>query len=218
MYLSARMADALVWLGRYQQRLETLGKETLLCFDEVIGKNRLAGTQLFQTLGIELHYACATDFLHQACYGNHHASLFELSRQARENAIMIRDLLSDTLFGSVNSVYHGLEAQADNNQLDAYQLQQLLTEIEYFWGRLSTRLVKNRATQFILFGQMIEVIDLKMRRYGEMDTLVEDTHQLNHLGNALSDQWQDFSPINQPLAVSLMQLQGKTAQIIHYAL
>jgi uncharacterized alpha-E superfamily protein len=217
MYLSTRMADSLVWLGRYQQRLETLGKETLLCFDEVIDKNPASGQQLFQKLGVELSYTCASDFLHQACYGQHAANLLSLSQQARENAIIIRDVLSDSLFGSVNSLYHSLEAQANNAQLDAYQLTQLLTEIEYFWGRLSTRLVKNRATQFILFGQLIELIDLKMRLYGEEDSLVEDAHQLNLIGQNLSNHWQDFKPIHKPLAQSLMELGNKASSVIRYA-
>lgn len=218
MYLSTRMADSLVWLGRYQQRLETLGKETLTCFDEVIDKNPNAGIDLFAKLNIALSYPCASEFLHQACYGDHSASLFELSKQARENAIIIRDLLSDSLFGSVNSVYVGLAEQADNRQLDAYQLSQLLTEIEYFWGRISTRLVKDRASQFILFGQMIEVIDLKMRLYGKTDSLLEDSQRINQLGQALSDRWQTFTaPLHKSVEQSLAELASKITHVIQYA-
>lgn len=216
MYLSPRMADSLVWLGRYQQRLETLGKETLLCFDEVIDKKNSAGADLFAKLGVNLQYRCASEFLHQACYGEHFASLLELSRQARENAIVIRDLLSDSLFGSVNGMYHGLLEQSDNHRLDAYQLDQLLTEIEYFWGRLSTRLLKNRASQFILFGQLLEVMDLKLRLYGRVDSLLEDSQQLNQLGRGLSDRWQDMNPLHQTIEQSLAELADKTSCVIVY--
>jgi uncharacterized alpha-E superfamily protein len=216
MYLSPRMADSLVWLGRYQQRLETLGKETLICFDEVIDKRHSAGVELFAKLGVNLEYPCASEFLYQACYGNHPTSLLELSRQARENAIVIRDLLSDSLFGSVNGVYHGLLGQSDNHRLDAYQLDQLLTEIEYFWGRLSTRLLKSRASQFILLGQMIELMDLKLRLYGRVDSLLEDSQQLNQLGRSLSDNWQDMEPLRQTTEQSLTELAHKTAGVIVY--
>ncbi len=214
MYLSPRMATSLIWLGRYQQRLETMGKETLLQFDAIIDRDQLAGKHLFQKLGTELNYACASEFLHEACYTQQATSLFSLSTQARENAIIIRDLLSDSLFGSVNSVYHALEQQQNNAQLDAYQLSQLLTEIEYFWGRLSTRLVKNRAAQFILFGQHVEMIDLKMRLYGEVDTLIEDAHQLNLIGVQLSERWQNFEPLNNTLGNNMLILQNAVGYII----
>jgi uncharacterized alpha-E superfamily protein len=216
LYLSPRMADALVWLGRYQQRLETMGKETLLQFDAIIDRVPEAGKVLFAKLGSQLDYRCATEFLHEACYGQHSASLLSLSAQARENAIVIRDLLSDSLFGSVNSVYHALKAQENNASLDAYQLAQLLTEIEYFWGRISTRLVKNRAAQFILFGQSLEMIDLKLRLYGEVDTLFEDAHQLNLYGDQLSDNWQHFEPLNQNQSQNMNTLQASMNHIIRY--
>jgi len=218
LYLSPRMADALVWLGRYQQRLETLGKETLVQFDAIIDRDPEAGKALFAKLGSQLDYACATQFLHEACYGQHGASLLMLSAQARENAIIIRDLLSDSLFGSVNSVYHALKEQENNASLDAYQLAQLLTEIEYFWGRLSTRLVKSRSAQFILFGQSLEMIDLKMRLYGEVDTLVEDAHKLNLYGSQLSENWQTFEPLNHNQYQNMNSLQACTSNIVHYDL
>jgi uncharacterized alpha-E superfamily protein len=188
------MADALVWLGRYQQRLETLGKETLVQFDAIIDRDSQAGKMLFAKLGSQIEYACATQFLHEACYGQHGASLLTLSAQARENAIIIRDLLSDSLFGSVNSVYHALKAQENNASLDAYQLTQLLTEIEYFWGRL----------------------DLKMRLYGEVDALLEDAHQLNLYGSQLSENWLTFDPINHNQNQNMNSLQACTSNIIHY--
>jgi uncharacterized alpha-E superfamily protein len=216
MYLSPRMADSLIWLGRYQQRLETLGKETLIQFDAIIDRDTAAGSTLFQKLGTTLTYACATEFLHQACYGAHSTSLFALSRSARENAIVIRDLLSDSLFGSVNSVFHALEQQQNNDHLDAYQLEQLLTEIEYFWGRISTRLVKNRAAQFLLFGQVLEMIDLKMRLHGEVDSLVEDAHQLNMIGSQLSDQWQNFNPLANDLNHNMFHLSQSANTIVRY--
>lgn len=216
MYLSPRMADSLIWLGRYQQRLETLGKETLIQFDAIIDRDTAAGSTLFQKLGTTLTYGCATQFLHQACYGQHNTSLFALSRSARENAIVIRDLLSDSLFGSVNSVFHALEQQQTNDHLDAYQLEQLLTEIEYFWGRISTRLVKNRAAQFLLFGQVLEMIDLKMRLHGEVDSLVEDAHQLNMIGSQLSDQWQNFNPLVNDLNHNMFHLSQSANTIVRY--
>jgi len=216
MYLSPRMADSLIWLGRYQQRLETLGKETLIQFDAIIDRDATAGSTLFQKLGTTLSYRCATEFLHQACYGDHGTSLFALSRIARENAIVIRDLLSDSLFGSVNSVFHALEQQQSNDHLDAYQLEQLLTEIEYFWGRISTRLVKNRAAQFLLFGQVLEMIDLKMRLHGEVDSLIEDAHQLNMIGSQLSDQWQDFNPLASNLNYNMFHLSQSANTIVRY--
>lgn len=210
------MADGLVWLGRYQQRLETLGKETLLQFDAIIDRDPEAGKQLFAKLGTYVDYRCATEFLHEACYGQHNASLLNLSAQSRENATVIRDLLSESLFGSVNSVYHALKAQQNNAQLDAYQLSELLTEIEYFWGRLSTRLVKDRAVQFILFGQHLEMIDLKMRLYGEIDALVEDAHQFNLLGAQLSDNWQTFEPLYNTLENNMFALQNSVRYIIQH--
>lgn len=217
LYLSPRMADALVWLGRYQQRLETLGKEILVQFDAVIDKDVTAGSRLFKQLGVELNYQCATDFLKQACYANHAANLYVISAQARENAITVRDLLSDSLFGSVNGVYDALKKHQADDNLDAYELEQLFSEIEYFWGRLSTRLVKSRAAQFILLGQAIEMIDLKLRLYGEMDSLVEDAKRLNLLGAQLSDDWQAFQPLNQSLAQNMHSLASASAQVIRYA-
>lgn len=217
LYLSPRMADALLWLGRYQQRLETLGKETLVQFDVVIDKDLNSGRHLFEKLGVSLSYQCATDFLKQACYGEHSASLYWISAQARENAITVRDLLSDSLFGSVNGVHASLKQHQTDDNLDAYEFEQLFSEIEYFWGRLSTRLVKSRAAQFILLGQAIEMIDLKLRLYGEVDCLLEDAKQLNLLGSQLSDEWQSFQPINRSLEQNMQELAGISARVIRYA-
>lgn len=217
LYLSPRMADALLWLGRYQQRLETLGKETLLQFDAVIDKDLSSGRHLFEKLGVSLSYACATDFLKQACYGEHTASLYWISAQARENAIIVRDLLSDSLFGSVNGVHASLKQHQTDDNLDAYELEQLFSEIEYFWGRLSTRLVKSRAAQFILLGQAIEMIDLKLRLFGEVDSLLEDAKQLNLLGSQLSDHWQAFQPLKFSQAQNMHILAGVAAQVIRHA-
>lgn len=194
-----------------------MGKEVLVQFDAVIDKDKAAGSRLFHKLGVELNYACATDFLKQACYGNHATQLFRISAQARENAITVRDLLSDSLFGSVNGVYDALKRHQADDNLDAYELEQLFGEIEYFWGRLSTRLVKSRAAQFILLGQAIEIIDLKMRLYGEIDSLVEDAKRLNLLGTQLSDHWKPFQPLNQSLVQNMNSLAGAGAQVIRYA-
>jgi uncharacterized alpha-E superfamily protein len=218
LYLSPRMADALLWLGRYQQRLETLGKESLLQFDSVIDKNPQAGVELFRRLGVSLSYPCATEFLKQACYGQHSASLFWISAQARENAIIVRDLLSESLFGSVNGVYYALKQHQTDDNLDAYELEQLLAEIEYFWGRLSTRLMKSRAVQFILLGQALEMIDLKLRLYGEVDSLVEDAKQLNLFGSQLTDDWQTFEPLTANLEDNMKALDLVSARVISYAI
>lgn len=217
MYLSPRMADGLYWLGRYQQRLETMTRESLLAFDAVIDRDTQAGSSLFARLEVGLHYESASGFLQLATYGDQDASLFAMARGARENATMVRDLLSDSLFGSVNAVYNALKRLEHHPQFDAYWLEKQLFEVEHFWGRLSTRLNKSRATQFILFGQAVEMIDLKLRLYGEVDALVNDARHLNALGHSLSEHWPNFDPLLQAPADNLARVNQSLQQVMSAA-
>jgi hypothetical protein len=62
------------------------------------------------------------------------------------------------------------------------------------------------------------MIDLKMRLYGEVDTLLEDAHQLNLYGSQLSENWQTFEPIHFNQYQNMNSLQACTSNIIHYDL
>lgn len=182
--LSARMADHLYWLGRYLERIEAMAQEYVRCFDYVIDRNFYEGKEFFQRVGIEIEYQNSKDFLQKACYGDHGSSLENLIIQARENAIVCRDLISDKIFSSINRAYNTIR-EHKNGEITPFVIDQILKDIDRVWGAFFDRLVKSKAHYFIEFGQSIEIADLKIRIYDDFESVEYDCEMINSIGKMI---------------------------------
>lgn len=176
--ISIRMAQQLYWLGRYLQRSETTIREVLRSYDYVIDRDKEDGKKLYAKLGIDLHYTHAKDFLYQALYGTHPASILAMIGSARENGIEIRNLLDERGFGALNGLYNRIK-ENQTSELTPFFLEEILDTIRLLLGTFFSDLYRPKSYHFIRLGQIVERMDLVLRLFGEMEMIMLDVVQLN---------------------------------------
>lgn len=186
--LTIRTADNLFWLGRYLQRTEILVKEALNQYDNVIDRDFNSGKDYFARLGIDLDYKNSKDFLNQATFGEHESSIENSINFARENATMIRDLIKDETFGAINDFYNQVKLHKSTG-VTPHFLDEMLHKIDIVWGIMLSSLHIQKPTLFIQFGQTVEMVDLKIRLYGDIELVSFDIEHLSLIGKKLNPEF-----------------------------
>lgn len=187
--LTIRTADNLYWLGRYLQRTEILVKEAVSCYDNVIDRDFESGKYFFAKLGVEIEYKNSKDFLNQATYGEHYSSIENSINFARENATMIRDLIKDETFGAINDFYNQIKSHKATG-VSPHFLDEMLHKIDTVWGIMLSSLHIQKPTLFIQFGQTVEMIDLKIRLYNDIELVSFDVEHLSLIGKKLNSEFE----------------------------
>ncbi len=213
-HLSIRTADSLYWLGRYAQRFETVAREINRSFDLIIDVDNDAGKRLFEKLDYDVHYMSARDFIKQAIQEIPFSSLAYIIQNARENAIASRDTISDHAFSCINAIYNRIVLEKSiQTPLD---IEEMIRELDRFWGLISVTLNKSQAYRLIQYGQAIEILDLELRLYGDTKLVSLDVVRLNELGRSIDARYVPLVLNGSPLLEAIELVNTKITTLIHY--
>ena len=163
--LTANVATNLYWFGRYLERIEATLIEVISAFDLIIDTDKNSGKKFYKSLGIELEYDSAKEFLKSALFGQHYANIGDIMDCVRENAIICRSVMDTEAFGSVIQLSDYMKKYANNSTLDVDyrfidEAQSLISEI---WGELTRRQNRKISDYFIRLGKLVEKVDFHLR-------------------------------------------------------
>lgn len=212
-YFSIRNADSLYWIGRYLQRFEIVAKESIKRFDLIIDINFDEGKELFSKMGYDIDYKNSKDFLNFISKGLEGGSLLYCIKNARENAIVLRDTIDDEAFRSINIIYNEL---VSNDKIDPKKLESLIRELDRFWGLIFVKTFRGKTQAFIEFGQIVEAIDLKLRLFADLSMVLLDLDKLNALGKILDKNFVPIELTSSNIGVFLNVVNSKIGSIIKY--
>ncbi|MDY0321100.1 MAG: alpha-E domain-containing protein [Arcobacteraceae bacterium] len=212
-YFSIRNADSLYWIGRYLQRFEIVAKESIKRFDLIIDINLDEGKELFAKIGYDIDYKNSKDFLNFISKGLENGSLLYYIRNARENAIVLRDTIDDEAFRSINIIYNEL---VSNDKIDPKKLESLIRELDRFWGLIFVKTFRGKTQAFIEFGQIVEAIDLKLRLFADLSMVLLDLDKLNAVGKILDKNFVPIELTSSNIGVFLNVVNSKIGSIIKY--
>lgn len=191
--ISGSASTSLYWTGRYLLRSEIIGRKTLWQMDSIIDDTMKKKEDFFNKLDIILDYENAEEFLDEAVFGEHSSSIYHSLRTAKENAMMVRDLIHDDLFLYVNRAYLSLEKRK-NGGITPFELEEILEHLLAFWGLLELPLVPSKSTHFISFGRYVERVDLMVRLFEDRGLIEYDLARLDVIGKNLSDHYAPMKP------------------------
>lgn len=213
MAISVNTAQRLYWFGRYVQRMETMLKEILYSYDNVIDRDFEDGQKLYRKLGIEIEYTGAIDFLYQAVYGNYDGSIMQMIGWARENAIETRYLLDNRGFAILNKIYNQLILGRDRPVSPAY-LEEMIDDCSLILGIFSSELDRTQAYQMIRFGQQIERFDLILRLFQSIELVSADIDMINAIARQLNRNYRSINVTTSSIPKFLQFLNGVVDRVI----
>ena len=211
--LSIRTADGLYWIGRYLQRFSIISRESIKAFDSIIDINHDEGKELFAKLGYSIDYTHANDFFHQIVKQMNEGSLFSYISAARENAIALRDIVDDDLFAPINISYTRLNTHPNPS---VKFLENILNEMYSFWGVIALKTIKKKTHALLEFGQIVEIIDLKLRLFGDISMVLFDIDRLNRIGKIIYSEFQPVVVHHSNIEKLIDTINTSIGQIIHY--
>lgn len=196
--ISASGASSLYWIGRYLLRAEMIGRKTLWQLDAAIDGELNPKNDFFAQLDITLSYENTEEFLDEAVYGDHSSSVYGSLSVAKENGMMVRDLIDDDLFLYVNRATLMAEKRK-NGGITPFELEGILEHLLSFWGLLEIPMVSSRSNKFISLGRFVERVDLMLRLFEDNALVVYDLERLDSIGKSLSSH---YTPIRQSVRLS----------------
>ncbi|MDP3300498.1 MAG: alpha-E domain-containing protein [Sulfuricurvum sp.] len=191
--ITLNAARRLYWKGRYLQRAQSMLKELVIGYDNVIDRDHDYGRYHYAKLDIEIDYGDAHDFLRQGVYGNHGSSIASMIYMARENAIEIRNLLDEREFARLNLIHNRI-VSAQAKVITPSMLEDFIDDLSFILGIFSSELGRTKAYNFVRLGQYVERFDLILRLYGGFDYVNSELDAMNTIAKRLNHHYQ-FSKI-----------------------
>ena len=186
----SRVANTFFWMVRYVERADNLARlidvnQQLLLDSERLDTERLrafwmpiiqsAGDQeAFKELHPESGSEEAIDFL--ALDRRNPNSVYSCVAQARENARMVRDQLSDELWEELNSLYLFVHSEDATTMLVNEPVrfhQTIRRSAETFLGIAASTISRNEAWEFMALGRHLERAD-KTTRFLDINSYLSD--------------------------------------------
>lgn len=197
--ISPRIANNLFWMGRYIQRAESMTRIIIQTFDTMMDKNPLEAYELYQKLGLEIHFRDANDFLRRSVFELECVSLFFAIENARENAILTRPHLPSRMFSRINGLYTEYKNEKEKSpKISIFWLESTLKELDAIWGNLDLLLIEAKETPLIKLGKVIERMDLSIRLFDCIEATVLDVQRLNQIAEIIR-------PAHTPFVLSTSQ-------------
>lgn len=200
--ITVNAARHLYWKGRYLQRAQTMLKELLIGYDNVIDRNFDYGRHHYEKLDVIIDYTDAHDFLRQGIYGNHSSSIASMILIARENAIETRNLLDERGFARLNLI-HGRILSECGKVVTPSMLEDFIDDIAFILGIFSSELGRTKAYNFIRLGQYIERFDLILRLYEGFDLVNAELDAMNTIAKRLNNHYQSSKIFTSDLSKAL---------------
>lgn len=191
--ITVNAARRLYWKGRYLQRAQTMLKELVIGYDNVIDRDIDYGRYHYAKLDVEIDYGDAHDFLRQGVYGNHGSSIASMILMARENAIETRNLLDERGFARLNLIHSRILSEC-GKVVTPSMLEDFIDDISFILGIFSSELGRTKAYNFVRLGQYVERFDLILRLYDGFDYVNSELDAMNTIAKRLNRNYQ-FSKI-----------------------
>jgi uncharacterized alpha-E superfamily protein len=185
MAISVNTARSLYWKGRYLQRAQTMLRELLIGYDNVIDRDFDSGRHHYEKLGVVIDYKNANDFLRQGMYGKYDSSIVSIIAMARENAIETRNLLDERGFARLNQIHNRLLAEC-GKVVTPLMLEDFVDDLAFILGIFSSELERSDPYLLIRLGQQVERFDLILRLHGEVDMTSPDIDALHSMAKRLN--------------------------------
>ena len=185
MAISVNTARNLYWKGRYLQRAQTMLRELLMGYDNVIDRDFDSGRHHYEKLGVVIDYNNANDFLRQGMYGNYDSSIVSIIAMARENAIETRNLLDERGFARLNQIHNRLLAEC-GKVVTPLMLEDFVDDLAFILGIFSSELERSEPYLLIRLGQQVERFDLILRLNGQVDMSSPDIDTLHSMAKRLN--------------------------------
>lgn len=183
--ISPQTAESLYWMGRYIQRAESMTRLIIALFDKIIDENFNEAKDLYEKLGIALHYTSSQAFLRKSVFELDFISLLYVINTARENAILTRSHLPNRMFSCINALYLKYQAAKEEPTVSIYWLESTLQELDAIWGNLELSLVESKEAPLIELGKVVERMDLSIRLFDSIEAAVWDTEKLNVIADKI---------------------------------
>ncbi|MCR5313758.1 MAG: alpha-E domain-containing protein [Bacteroidaceae bacterium] len=166
--ISAKKANSLFWLGRYEERVYTTLHMLRKCYDKMIDGEVGDYWPLLNTLDAYGSYQNNSEFTLGMMYdkGNP-CSVITAQTKAMDNAILLREeIMSETLSYLEMSVALMNECSAKKDA-NIICLQPVIDWSLAFWGSAEQRFKNHRALYIMMMGRNIENLDMLIRyNYG----------------------------------------------------
>jgi demethoxyubiquinone hydroxylase (CLK1/Coq7/Cat5 family) len=187
--ITINTAQRLYWKGRYLQRAQTMLKELLIGYDNVLDRDVNYGRHHYAKLDIDIDYTDVHDFLRQGIYGNHGSSIAAMIVMARENAIETRNLLDERGFARLNLIHSRILSQC-GSLVTPSMLDDFIDDIAFILGIFSSELGRTKAYNFVRLGQYVERFDLILRLYAGFDLVNDELDAMNTIAKRLNPNYQ----------------------------
>ena len=211
--ITVNMAQRLYWKGRYLQRAQTMLKELLIGYDNVIDRDIDYGRYHYAKLDVEIDYGNAYDFLYQGIYGNHGSSIASMIMMARENAIEGRNLLEERGFARLNLIHNSI-VSARGKEVTPTMVEDFIDDLSFILGIFSSELGRTKAYNYVRLGQYVERFDLILRLYGGFDYVNAELDAMNTLAKRLNPHYQFNKIFTSDLSKALALVNGIINKVI----
>lgn len=211
--ITVNAARLLFWKGRYLQRAQTMLKELVVGYDNVIDRDFDYGRHHYEKLDVVIDYVDAHDFLRQGIYGNHSSSIASMILIARENAIETRNLLDERGFARLNLIHSRILSECGKTVTPS-MLEDFIDDIAFILGIFSSELGRTKAYNFIRLGQYVERFDLILRLYEGFDYVNAELDAMNTIAKRLNHNYQSSKIFTSDLEKALLIVNGVIDKVI----
>lgn len=211
--ITVNAAQYLYWKGRYLQRAQTMLKELVVGYDNVIDRDFDYGRQHYEKLDVVIDYVDAHDFLRQGVYGNHKSSIASMILMARENGIETRNLLDERGFARLNLIHNRILSEC-GKVVTPRMLEDFVDDIAFILGIFSSELERTKAYNFIRLGQYVERFDLILRLYEGFDLVDAELDAMNTIAKRLNNNFQSSKIFTSDLEKALLIVNGVIDKVI----
>jgi uncharacterized alpha-E superfamily protein len=182
----ARIADSLFWMSRYIERADGMMRMLKINYNVSLDKNSTVDfswkpvLKLFTDLddaGIEeLQYDSKKVMHYMIEDRNNTSSLFNIIRNARENARGAQDHITLEVWGCVNDFYHNIRSENVNTMIENGQSIQLMDELLksglLYYGTSDITMPRGEGWSFMNIGKALEralqTVDLLDSKYSAL--------------------------------------------------
>jgi uncharacterized alpha-E superfamily protein len=182
----ARIADSLFWMSRYIERADGIMRMLKINYNVSLDKN--SATKFSWTPVLKLFTLLEEDAIEEMQYDSkrvmHYmitdrsnlSSLFNIIKNARENARGVQDHITLEVWGCVNDFYHNVRSEEIGEMIDNGQSIQLLDELLknglLYYGTSDITMPRGDGWSFMNIGKSLEralqTVDLLDSKYSAL--------------------------------------------------
>lgn len=184
--ISAKKANSLYWLGRYEERVYITLHLLRKCHDKMIDGELEDYWPIWQKLDIMGVYHTNEDFTLGMMYDETNpSSVMSAQTRAMDNAILLREeIMSETLSYLEMSVAL-MKRCRDKQETNVMLLQPVIDWSLAFWGAAEQRLLNHKALYIMMTGRNVENLDMLLRFEYSYERVAQAYDSVKHYSGLL---------------------------------